>query len=138
MKHIFLLSLIFHFGLASQHGTELCNPPLTRQDLFDLAVTSGVKVLVRQVESLYGDQPIPSSLMVHVTTIIAKNILAGKSIRFILKMLFVSCKLNKPLPNEKKPQSPVETAHICLGQLGKDECYPYKNTEEGDFSIEIP
>ncbi|XP_052840163.1 uncharacterized protein LOC128254859 [Drosophila gunungcola] len=141
MNHRFLLLFILLFGVAiarKSHRTEMCHPQLTRQDLFDLAVTSGVKVLIRQVEGFNGDLPLSSSLMVHITTVASKYILSGKSIRFILRILYVACKLNKPLPKEKTVQAPVETAFLCLFEMGVEKCYSYKDKEEGDFSIETP
>ncbi|XP_016988062.1 uncharacterized protein LOC108050742 [Drosophila rhopaloa] len=144
MNLFYLLSLILLFGIAmghkvsKGHRSEMCQPQLTRQDLFDIAITSGIKVLIRQIEGFNGDVPISSSLLVHITTMASKYILSGKSIRFILRILYVACRLNKPSKHEKKSRTAVETAFLCLWEMGVEKCYSYKGKEEGDFSIEIP
>ncbi|XP_026836497.1 uncharacterized protein LOC6547489 [Drosophila erecta] len=140
MKPLFVLAFILLFALAlgaKGQLTEMCQPQLNRRDLFDLAVLHGVKVLVRQIENFNEDQPISSSMMVHITTMVSKHILSGRSISFILRLLYVACRLNKPLANEKKAKAAVGTAYLCLMELGKEKCYSYKEKEEGDFSVEF-
>ncbi|XP_039481723.1 uncharacterized protein LOC120445384 isoform X1 [Drosophila santomea] len=139
-KPLFVLSFVLLFGVAlGAEGelTEMCQPQLNRRDLFDLAVLAGIKVLVRQIESFNEDSPISSSLVVHITTIVSKYLLSGRSIRFIIRLLYVACRLNKPLPSETKAQAAVSTAFLCLLELGKEKCYSYMEKEEGDFSVEI-
>jgi len=70
----------------------------------------------------------------------SRFILSGKSIKFILRLLYVACKLNKPTPSESKKEQArkVETAYLCLLELGAEKCYAYKDRDEGDFSVEIP
>ncbi|XP_016953051.1 uncharacterized protein LOC108026590 [Drosophila biarmipes] len=136
----FILFFGFSMGLSMDHHTEMCFPQINRQDIFDLAVTSGVKVLIRQVELYNEDLPISSNMMVEITSMFSKFILSGKSIKFILRLLYVACKLNKPTPGElqKEQAHKVETAFLCLLEMGAEKCYSYKDKEEGDFSIEIP
>nr|XP_016928824.1 uncharacterized protein LOC108009183 [Drosophila suzukii] len=144
MKMLLVLCFILLFGLAmgstQGHHAEMCFPQMNRQDLFDLAVTSGVKVLIRQVELFNEDLPISSSMMVQITSMFSRFILSGKSIKFILRLLYVACKLNKPTPSESKKEQArkVETAYLCLLELGAEKCYAYKDRDEGDFSVEIP
>ncbi|XP_017013873.1 uncharacterized protein [Drosophila takahashii] len=143
MKQLLVLSFILLFGFAMGghavgHVAEMCQPQLNRQDLFDLAVTSGIKVLIRQVELFNEDLPISSNLMVQLTTMFSKYILSGKSIKFILRLLYVACKLNKPAKGAVKERAKAELGYLCLWELGKEKCYSYKDKEEGDFSIEIP
>nr|ACQ73732.1 seminal fluid protein 56D [Drosophila simulans] len=139
MNHLFVLTFILLFAAAlGSEGelTEMCQPQLNRRDLFDIAVLAAIKVLVRQVESFNEDRPISSNLMVHITTIVSKYILTGKSVKFILRLLYVGCRLNKPLAEENKTQAAVRTAFLCLWELGKEKCYTYKEKEEGDISVE--
>ncbi|XP_017072646.1 uncharacterized protein LOC108108907 [Drosophila eugracilis] len=139
MKHLLVFSTILALVVAKEfksHMTEMCKPQVSRQDLFDIAVTAGAKVLIRQLEGLNEELPIPSSLIVQITTMFAKYLLSGKSIEFILRLLYVACRLNKPLAIEAKSQKPVRTAYLCLWEMGKEKCYSYKGKEEGDFSVE--
>nr|NP_001246435.1 uncharacterized protein Dmel_CG43111 [Drosophila melanogaster]AFH08188.1 uncharacterized protein Dmel_CG43111 [Drosophila melanogaster]AOQ10005.1 CG43111-RA [synthetic construct] len=140
MNHLFVLTfiLLFAFALGSEGElTEMCQPQLNRRDLFDIAVLAAIKVLIRQIESYNEDRPISSSLMVHITTMVSKYILTGKSVKFILRLLYVACRMNKPLTQENKKQAPVRTAFLCLLELGKEKCYTYKEKAEGDFSVEL-
>nr|XP_017093334.2 uncharacterized protein LOC108122963 [Drosophila bipectinata] len=118
----------------------MCIPLISRADLYDIALVAGIKTIIRQMEGFNEDKPLSTDLIAQITNMASNYFLGGRNVRFVLQMLFLACRINKPRPGQKPEydvEADAEKSFVCLLQNKVEKCYSYSYNPEEDIYPEI-